>query len=689
MMRHFEKWVWTELVAFENTDPDCGARRYLDSLGFIPGGISIFLWHADFVFGYQGLRQEVILPPTVASREAHEGNEERNRQVWSNFQLRTLVQALGERECEVYFSVFTTYCNNRFGKEFLSDYPEVVGEPWPGIFNMNPFGRLNDGRLAEDLFIEQTIRICRDYGFAGWHGADRFNCGSLLNSRLCSDNMVAQFMEATAIRTLPGFVTEKCGEDMEKLRKRAEYLSTVCRREWRDFFLNRYHSFWRKITSALHSNGKKAIINSAYTKGSFETYEFFGLDYRAIMEIGVDGMVCETVATSLANQCVQFYEHSGRGFYNHFHYDFIAMLLEIRAFAPDLKLFFLHGIKDIVEYWDNLRHAPASYERELFSLANCYCRRVDGTLVSATEGLMACLADGISPSEWQFIRKRWETSIRTEVLDAGMLTLLWDDAFVYRGGDDYAADRMLSCHAQLYELLKRGVPIQVCARMENDGLESAAYIPSAHLVDPGKIAAAARRKAPLVLSGRQTALDVFFPEGEAFCDGRFACVILNGPKKNIRHEFRQGGVLPDDIVGRTFFDTSNIKTFAGIEVTEEFWQCAVSQISAAVSEYRKAAGVLCAECPDSRGQCTLTSRLPDENTIEAALENLNPWYIRRTLKFSRPIESVEIISTYPLRPLKTTADTVFLPLPPNGMTAVRVKCKPQNERNLNRINREP
>lgn len=44
-----EKWVWVELLAFDNASPDYGVRGYIDNAGFVPGVVSFLMSSADFV----------------------------------------------------------------------------------------------------------------------------------------------------------------------------------------------------------------------------------------------------------------------------------------------------------------------------------------------------------------------------------------------------------------------------------------------------------------------------------------------------------------------------------------------------------------------------------------------------------------------------------------------------------------
>ena len=121
------------------------------------------------------MAQERQLFPDVCSRCGHAGNEERTRQDWTNYQLRSLVKNLQAHKIEAFPSIFMYYHQNKHHHEWASDHPEVMltydnefGEStW-----INILARLNDGTLFEDIFIPQLVRA-----FYGSYG----HCDGQLN----------------------------------------------------------------------------------------------------------------------------------------------------------------------------------------------------------------------------------------------------------------------------------------------------------------------------------------------------------------------------------------------------------------------------------------------------------------------------------------------------------------------------
>ena len=81
----YEPWIWTELLAFDNTQGGLGVEAYLTRLGFVPQGISIMASASDFVMLHESLEEERPLFQDVCTRFGHAGNEERARQDWTNW----------------------------------------------------------------------------------------------------------------------------------------------------------------------------------------------------------------------------------------------------------------------------------------------------------------------------------------------------------------------------------------------------------------------------------------------------------------------------------------------------------------------------------------------------------------------------------------------------------------------------
>ena len=144
------KFLWTELIAFDNTLPDFGVGEFLSRSRVKPDAISLLLLESSlFERHAPGLAADFPLPEQACSYRARPYSRERKRQAWTAFQLKGLVAAIRGCGVEVYASFF------EWGVRDLTA-PMADGEPYV------------------DFFIRQTRAFLKDYGFTGLHAADGY-----------------------------------------------------------------------------------------------------------------------------------------------------------------------------------------------------------------------------------------------------------------------------------------------------------------------------------------------------------------------------------------------------------------------------------------------------------------------------------------------------------------------------------
>ena len=116
-------WVWIEPIGFDSALPDYGVGSYLERAGFPLKGVSLLMTALDFILLHDGMEKERTLWPDACSRRAHERNQERDRQVWTTWQIRGLVEEFHRRGVLVYLSVFRYYLENAWYHEWMADHP--------------------------------------------------------------------------------------------------------------------------------------------------------------------------------------------------------------------------------------------------------------------------------------------------------------------------------------------------------------------------------------------------------------------------------------------------------------------------------------------------------------------------------------------------------------------------------------
>lgn len=671
--KNFEAWVWTELLAFDNSEADCGVRSYLEELGFVPQAMCLLVSSPDFILNYAGMDEEYELPPDVCARNGQKCNERRERQVWTNYQLSRLIATLTHAGCQVYCSAFTVFLDNRFHHEWLSDHPEVRlvwASCWRGQ-ELNPLAEMADGTLFEDYFVPKMVQVCQDYGFAGWHGPDGWGPWSSGNitSLDFSDATVKQFLRGHSwnvpecFEPIPRIVTQLEIQTAEKqcvtppdygmaqLRARRDWIVENHFSEWREFLAERWAQFWGKALNALHAVGLKGVINSAWTKGNFDAFFEYGINYRRMAEIGVDAMVVETVALGMSQSSPNI---------DWYHDSYAAALAEIKAACPGLKLIMLHGIKDVEEFWDNLRLAPASYERELYKLSNMFVRHASGTLERAAAGLLGCLADGIDADDWKTIRTRWNACFEEIPVRAGALTAVYFDEYIEQGVGDYQSDGFIPALDQISTLMQSGVPVQSFVNLKNVSVESGALlVPSAHLLSSAQRFELLNRPSPVVFAGRAAVLEGL--EGYVLTDGSFALVIANAGLSGIERFEELPAPQANPGYDEIYFSIRRYRK----PVSPELWQKAAQIIAGLLPD----ASIASTNMPVS-----LLFKEFADGTREIAVESRAQWGRAKTTVTAKGLPApTKIVSSFPPRVMEQDDVSFTIPVPCRGITAVKIE----------------
>jgi hypothetical protein len=657
----FEKWVWLEPIGFDNTQPDYGVAQYVDTAGFTPDAISLLMTSPDFVLQHPGMAEEVALPTDICSREGHEHNQDRKRQVWTNHQVRGLVVALRERGVAVYLSFFTAFNDNKFHREWVTDHPEVraVFSHVGRSYNVNSLARFQDGSYYEDFLLARLVEAMKDYGFDGWHAADGYGpLGGALYQVDCSDDMVGQFVKAGATG-LPESVTQSCDDDVEKLGERARWLWRNRRRAWIEFYVDRWARFWQKAVDALHAEGKKAVINSAWGRAPFESLYRYGIDYRKIADTGVDGILVETVAAGLSMDPRAGDETR--------HYDFLSMLMLIKAYVPDTKLIFLHNAQDIVEQWDTLRHAPTVMEKEIFSLTSVYHIRAEGGPARCADALLVCLGDGIHGEEWRWLRDRWDRALRVQPRRVLGATLVWSDAAVENQIDEFTNTRCWTVHRTLFRLMTRGAPVQAVVNVSDlESVQGAVLVINPHLfTEAEREKAFGYRNGPIVAVGPDMAT---LPEpGFAFEDvyppRQLRCWVYGAEVEPNVELHRDGGEeLPEDVMA-VAEPTGYWDHFSFRKVSESFLDaCArlILQCSSPVSFVSGAESV------------THMLMEIDAGRLRLALKSKAAVYVSPEIDMGEEVAAVAVVSPFPLMPVIPDGSRFRVKVPPNGVVVLDI-----------------
>lgn len=658
-----EKSVWVELLAFDVNEADLGVGTYIQTLGFTPKAVFLLMGAPDIVLQHEGLEEDALFPADLCSRDGQPGNETRQRQVWSRFLLRELISRLHQADCEVYLSQFTNYLHDRFHQEWLHDRPDgkIVLTTQGRSAALWVLARLDDGTYLQDFFAAQLERVCQDYGFDGWHGADGYGPAvAPLHVADCSDDMIRQFTIWGKL-DLPEVVTAPSLDLPENLQRRMDWIWRYKRKEWSDFYCDRWAEFWRLISTALHASGRKAFINSAWTRDPFQSMYRYGIDYKKIVEAGVDGIVVETVAGSLMLQNIE----------RDFHYDYLAMLLLIRAYVPKTKLLFLHPVKDVNENWDLLRHAPATLEREIYALANVFHTDSAGRPTRSVDGFVACLADGISNQEWQWLDERWQLAFEAMPQRVLGATLVWSDSAFHRHANEYASQREWSAHFIAYRLMECGAPLQ-----SSIDIRSAGQAPGPLLIPQADLLPAEERQLLLECGLPLIAFGTSFNDwpgtgyecADTISDNPLRCRLYNTSKWPRPHEplppaTEEENRVPADLPGLAEPEGFRDEQYY-LPVTAGFWARCAELVQTVSGAFRVE------NAAEAKVGVMLTEQSAGVYRIAAKSSELV--YIRPRIDIGRPIRAIKVRTRFPVTAIEFEGTSFTLVVPPRGIVVADI-----------------
>ncbi len=460
---NFQKSMWIELIGFDVRRKDYGVGALFRQAGFIPDSVFLLLWNADFIHHYQSGPEEnkaVFLRDDCCAYYGRPLSELHPRQRWRNGDLKRLIQCLHEYNVAVYLSVFDQQMVESVAKRYhmpnlplqwVEKHPEVKFTLRDGQIaaSLCPWKRLADGSFYEDFLLQQLLQLLPDFGFDGWHAADGFGHPRYpIYQGDFSDDMVEQ-------SGCGGDCPVRCDGIPDELKRRAEYIWKNRRLAWIEFHCRRRTAFFLKLVSGLREIGRKVVVNSCWTREPFEAKYRYGVDNAALSAAGFAGWVIEAPASVIEiegwrkDECDSLYK-------------FLSSLGRIRASLPAQRLLLLNTIKDTMEQYNCIRHAPMLLEAELSSFGSI-CFHQNGTSHPALDGIVSCLSDGLSKSEWSWLLQRWNSSFNTKRLGWNQgIRVICDQEALESELRSYSCQPFCSSYHWHWLLLGAGAPLLEC-----------------------------------------------------------------------------------------------------------------------------------------------------------------------------------------------------------------------------------
>ena len=663
LKRPYEALLWVELIGFDNELADYGVEAYLQGAGLVPDAVSLFVYTPEFVHTHAGTLDETLLPPDCGSYGGHPSNYQRARQDWTRAQLLRLVRALQSHGIAVFFCVFDVCAS----PTWIAEHPEILNITNEGerTGSISPFKHLSDGSLYEDFFTRQLGAVLRDYGFDGYHQGDGY-CHPRypLYKADYSADMTAQFC-AHAGCELPETIGPEAGDEPGVVTERSAWIWRHARAEWIHFHADRMVQFCEKVISVVHAEGKKVILNNALTRDPFQALYRHGVDYQRIAAAGADGFVIETVAPG-----VIIGGESGRAADPH--YDFQATVLLISAAVPNRKLWCINSAHDVNEQWDVLLHGPTLLEREIYCHSSLL-RQESGDLRRCVSGALVCLADGIRPHEWEWLRRWWELGYGTDPRGVLGATVVWSDEAHANQLDDYLATRRYSTHKLLYELMTRGAPLHCVVDVADTGaVQGPLVVLNPHLFPREQLESVlARDQGPVIMVG---GLPEWLPETtHRFSDchgpnelGFAAYGDIPPAEVSITDDPE---IIPEDLMDLPdppfYFDELYFR-----KVSDSFLDACAETICGAADAVEVKAG-------DESINVRALDMGPGR--VRLLVDNSAPHYVIAELDLHRPIKRIEVATAFPGQAPPVAESRIWnLRVPGRGMVVLDVEMDVQD-----------
>ena len=640
-------------MGFEKNDEDKGVDRFLADTGFVPEGACALVCHPDFIHHHRGMDEEYTLYPDNCSYNGVPRNIIRERQDWTNYDVRRLAGELEKKGSNLYFSIFGVDTMNACHEEWIYDHPELMvhflgdGKVITGHHFL--LKRFRDGTYYEDFFIEKTCQVLADYGAKGIHLADGMcppGASTCIADFDFSTDFVEQFLMHTGI-TPPADIAKTMGDDsFDAESARAEWIRANHRAAWVNFHTWRWAEFFKKLCARVHAIGKEVMVLGMYCTDPFETVYCCGINLRKIVAAGVDYVTANILPAS--------------GFVcgpddrpDPFH-RYMAIAPLTAAHLPKGHLVSMLGLHDATEEWSAIHHAPTLHERDMMTMMAYRLIDKDG-ISRALDGFFLCLGDGIPRSDWDWERERLEMAFSADAESVVSPAMLWSDTAFDNILSAYITTRRWTPHKLFVELAEQGV--HCAGAVRTDGLHNYSgtlIVPNFDLLSTEEQQAVAAYDRGTVIC---TACPEFAPENYGitpeilFCD-RFSTY----PMTVFAYNCTVGQELREDIDSLLAEDDGQENLTGNMTLVQEPTRGTLTETLtfAKVTEgFRKAMAKLVAsvaDCPITADKEHLILRLKNGAYRLYLINDSHNKYHRAQVTCNLPVADVKIVSHFPVLP---------------------------------------
>lgn len=485
-------FTWTQLLGFDKNEADKGVKTFLENTGFVPDGVYALVHHADFVHQYRGMDEEYILPPDNCAYFGIPFNAERQRQEWTNHDVRTLATELKNAGSGLYFTLFAHTLDNRFHNEWVEDHPEVKAHARGGVRMYHCLLKhFKDGTLYEDFFIDKACEVLKDYNMKGIHIADWFWTVRMAYADFSCD-LVEQFTKYTGIKMPDSVNTQSDEAEIEDAR--ADYIWANLRKEWILFINRRWADFYKKLCDRVHAIGCEVSVLGMYCTDPFETRYCLGIDLNMLSEAGVD-WITENI---LPSSCFATSDDTPLYFHR-----YMAIAPLTAAHVKKSRLISMLGLQDATEEWDMMHHLPCLHERDLYTMMAYQLQTASGAK-RALEGYLLCLCDGIRKEDWVKEHRLLEIGMSGKVKKSLSPVMLWSDTAYENMLGEYIEHKRITPFKLFYELGKSGAMLGGAVRSEDlKGFDGSLVVPDFDMLSEEERNLVASYKGKMIITAKK------------------------------------------------------------------------------------------------------------------------------------------------------------------------------------------
>ena len=455
-IKGYEQNYWIDLIGFDVNNKE---QTLIDFIEKNRGRIDSLYLHIvggpDFVAYNKGMDHEYNLSSGIASCFPH--SNERDRQVWTNYDLRDFIAICHKHNVKVYFTFSGVRNSDQNWECLATEYPNLLLYSTRIAQNFVTYHfakRLPDGTYLEDLLYDKLKKLFIDYDFDGVQLSDMvtFTQAKLVEGDY-TDDLVEQFVSRTGIK-LPFKIT---GTTIKEQQARCRYILSNLRYEWSCFIADRYGEFIAKMIKATHEVGKKTTLVNSWTCSPFESFYRFGIDYRKYINAGADKWMFEdaigVTISGWRNNAMELDDRTR----DNWMYRLMEKQGALKCSGMNVPVVIMTSLHDTNEQWDLINNAPNEFRHDMAKSSVTFVWK-DGKLLPSHQGSIYCLSDCISQQTWDTIHDIIDTYYVGEMQDALGFTALYDEDLNSQL-KEFITTRRHNAGYFNYEFLVEGLPI--------------------------------------------------------------------------------------------------------------------------------------------------------------------------------------------------------------------------------------